>query len=170
MTPIPLKKITAKDVMEVEKGKLLQVPDKHTQLFVVYGVVTASLKKPSKHDANQMLLMGRFKAVRASDRQEFTSQQLYLPDRDYQNQLATANCPDRETGEVNEISLAFNVGYKAGASPTGYVFTCEPVIDYKVQDALADVEKQINFDKVLPALAGPASSAAAPEGGGKGKK
>lgn len=169
MSPIPLKKIAVKEVMETPKGQNLAIPEAgaHVQLFVVYGVVTASIKKPSKHDPNQMLLMGRFKAVRASDRKEFSAEQLYLPDRDYQNQLAAANCPDRSTGEVNEISVAYNIGYKAGASPTGYVFTCQPVIDYKVQDALADVEKQINFDKVLPALAAPASGSES--SGGKNK-
>lgn len=154
MTPIPLKRLTPRDINEGP----LPVPLVHTQLFIVYGVVTASVQKKSKFDVTRTepMLMGRFKAVRARDRQEFTGERLYLPDRDYQTQIANANCPDRETGEVNEISIAYNIGYKpASSSPAGYTFTVQPVIDYKVQDALADVEKQINFDKVLPALAAP---------------
>lgn len=153
MTPIPLKKITARDVNEGP----LATPTTHTPLYVVYGVVTSTVAKKSKFNAGatEPLLMGRFKAVRARDRQEFTAERLYIPDRDYQNQLAAA-CFNAETGEVNEISIAYSVGYKpSSTSPVGYTFTVSPVIDYKVQDALADVEKQINFDKVLPALAAP---------------
>lgn len=157
MTPIPLKKMTVKEVMEIGRGDALEVPTGHTQLFVVYGVVTASIDKPTQFNKKEVLLMGRFKAVRAKDRQEFTSERLYLPDSDYQQQLAAANRPDKESGEVFEISLAYNVGYKPlPGSPTGYAFTVSPVIDYKVQDALADVEKQINFDKVFAALPAPA--------------
>lgn len=168
MTPTPLKKMTVKEIMEIGRGGALEIPKEHTQLAVIYGVVTASIAKPTQFNKNEVLLMGRFKAVRAKDRQEFTAERLYLPDSDYQKQLAQANCPDRDSGEVFEINFAYNVGYKPlPGSPTGYAFTCSPVIDYKVQDALADVEKQINFDKVLPALAAP--SAEKPADGGKKK-
>lgn len=162
----PLKKLTPGTVMGVKKDDRLPVPESHTVLYTVYGVVTGVIDKPTQHNKNQKLLMGRFEAVRASDRQTYTSLQLYLPDNNYQEQLAAA-CRNKDTGEISEISCAFLIGYKAGASPTGYVWTVEPVLDTKAQDALADVRKMMPFDKILPALAAPSQEKA---GGDAGKK
>lgn len=159
---IPLKKITTADVYAYGRpaaDKKLRVPETHTLLLYVYGVVTAAVTKPSKFDEHQRLLIGRFEAVRVSDGQKFTGEQLYLPNRDYQNALADA-CKPNDQGVVSEPEFGYMVGYMAGASPTGYVFSCEPLTDTRAQDRLASVRKLVSETDLLkrfnlPALAAP---------------
>jgi hypothetical protein len=160
--PIPLKKITTADVYAYGRPKgeeKLRVPDKYMLLLYVYGAVASAIVKPSKFDENQQVLIGRFEAVRVSDNQKFTSEQLYLPNKDYQTQLANA-CQPSADGVVNEPEFGFMIGYMAGNSPTGYVFSCEPLTDTRIQDRLANVRKLVSDTDILkrfnlPALAAP---------------
>lgn len=158
MEAISLKKLTIASILE---PRTLSVPANPERLCVIYGAATGATVKPTKFNKEQKVLIGRFEAVRASDRQVFNSQFLYLPDNTYQEQIANM-CTNFETGETKEISFGFAISFKAGASPTGYVFTMEPMTDQKAQDALADVRKTLmpNLDKFLPALAAPATPAA----------
>lgn len=166
MTPVPLKKITVAEVFGYGRpadDAKLKAPTSHVHLLYVYGAVTSAVAKPSKFNPNEKVLIGRFEAVRVSDRQQFTAERLYLPDRDYQLQLATACAPNAETGEVNEPEFGFMIGYRPGNSPQGYVFTCEPMTDTRVQDRLANVRKLLSDSDILkrfnlPQLAAPAEA------------
>lgn len=160
MTPIPLKKLTMAEIV----GKdLLKAPGTniHKQLAVIYGTVSSAAVKPSKFDENQKILLGRFEARNVITGQEYTSERLYLPDRDYQESLARACAPNPETGEVNEPEFGFVIGIRDHAkSPTGYTFTCEPFTDVKAQDRLDRVRKLVKDTDILkrfnlPALAAP---------------
>jgi hypothetical protein len=162
MTPIPLKKITVADVMKYGKAKdwKLIASEGFVQLMWVYGAVADALVKPSKFDANQQVLIGRFECVRVEDRQIFTGQQLYLADKNHQNALAQVVNKARESGEVIEPEFAFMIGYQPGNSPQGYVFSEEPMTDTRVQDRLSSVRKLLNEGDLLkrfnlPALAAP---------------
>lgn len=162
MTPIPLKKITTADVMKYGKAKewKLVAPEGFVQLMWVYGAVSDALVKPSKFDANQKVLIGRFEAVRVEDRQVFTGQQLYLADKNHQNALAQVIEKAQSNGEVIEPEFAFMIGYQPGNSPQGYVFSEEPMTDTRVQDRLSNVRKLLNDGDLLkrfnlPALSGP---------------
>jgi len=171
METIPLKKITTDMVVgygikmpEGQKFKLT-VPDKHTLLMYVMGAVADALDKPTKFNAKQKMLVGRFEAVRISDRQSFSSSNLYLPDNNYQEALAKAVADGRANGEIVEPEFAFMIGYQAGSSPTGYVWSCEPLTDTRVQDRLANVRKLVSDSKLLdrfnlPALSAPESKVA----------
>jgi hypothetical protein len=156
MTPIALKKITTKDIV----GEL-KAPDKAMQLYYVYGAVTGAKSQKGKYKEKEFLLIGRFEAVRVSDRQEFTAQRLYLPDATYQDSLATTVLTPNADGEVVEPEFAFMIGYGPHAkSPTGYAFTCEPMTDTRAQDRLSNVKKLLNDSKLLerfnlPALEAP---------------
>lgn len=158
MTPIPLKKITVAEVMSQEFMKS-QKPKEHALLLYVIGAVTGAVSKPSKHKEDQKLLLGRFEATRIFDRQEFTAERLYLPDNDYQEQLAKA-CVTAD-GQVVEIEFGFMIGWRPqSSSPTGYVFTVEPMTDTRAQDRLASVRKLVKETDMLkrfnlPALAAP---------------
>lgn len=166
METVPLKKVTVDTVMgygvkvaEGSKFKLI-VPEKHTLLCYVIGAVADALLKPTKYNANQQLLVGRFEAVRISDRQQFSSANLYLPDNNYQNALAQSVIKGRENGEIVEPEFGFMIGYQAGNSPSGYVWTCEPLTDTRVQDRLSNVRKLVQDSKLLerfnlPALEAP---------------
>lgn len=160
-TTHPLKKITTKSVMEVERGNPLIAPTTHQSLFAVYGVVTGTAPAPTNFDKDGVVLIGRFKAVRGKDRKMFTSEKLFLPDSTYQKQLAAMIKPD-ENGEIHQVNFGFNVGYAPmPGSPTGYNFTCSPMLDVKAQDALAAIEDQLDLDKFLPKLlAAPGAPAA----------
>lgn len=159
-TPIPLKKITTADI--VGKDFLKTLPKGHELLYYVYGAVTGAVTKPSKHKQEQKLLLGRFEAVRISDRQVFTGERLYLPDNDYQEKLAAASGPDKDTGEIREPEFGFMIGWRPqSSSPTGYVFSCEPMTDTKAQDRLSNVRKLVSETDLLkrfnlPALSAPA--------------
>lgn len=159
MTPIPLKKITVAEVMTQEFMKGTK-PTSHTLLMYIIGAVTGAVQKKSKHKEDQKLLLGRFEATRISDRQVFTAERLYLPDNDYQEQLAKASAPTAD-GEVNEVEFGFMIGWRPqSSSPTGYVFSVEPMTDTRAQDRLASVRKLVNETDLLkrfnlPALAAP---------------
>lgn len=161
MTPIALKKITTKEIV----GDL-KAPEGFTQLYWVYGAVTGAKEQKGKFKEKEFLLLGRFEAVRVSDRQEFKSQRLYLPDASYQDALAHTVLTPTKDGEVVEPEFAFMIGYdKHSKSPTGYAFTCEPMTDTRAQDRLANVKKLLNDTKLLerfnlPALGGPESKVA----------
>jgi len=166
MEIIPLKKITVDLIMghgvKLEPGKRfkLVVPEKHTLLFYVIGAVSDALVKPTQYNKEQKLLLGRFEAVRVSDRLTFSSQQLYLPDNNAQEALAQAVFKGRESGEIVEPEFGYMIGYQAGNSPTGYVWTQEPLTDTRVQDRLASVRNLVSSSKLLerfnlPALAAP---------------
>lgn len=165
--PIPLKKITTADVYGYGRAKgdeKLKVPAEHTLLYYVYGAVASSVVKPSKFDDNAIVLIGRFEAVRISDNQKFTSEQLYLPNNDYQKSLAKA-CEPNANGEIQEPEFGFMIGFMAGNSPMGYVFSCEPLTDTRVQDRLANVRKLVSDTDLLKrfnlkALAAPTPAAA----------
>lgn len=156
--PIPLKKLTVAEV--IGKDVLKTPPAKHELLCYIIGAVTQGVPKPTEYNADQILLLGRFEAVRLSDRQRFTAERLYLPDNDYQNQLAAAAKPT-DAGVVNEPEFGFMIGWKPQASsPTRYVFTCEPMTDTRVQDRLDNVRKLVTDGAILkrfnlPALAAP---------------
>jgi len=156
MTPIALKKITTKEIV----GDL-KAPDKFSQLYYVYGAVTGAKKQKGKFKDEEYVLIGRFEAVRVSDRQEFTAQRLYLPDTTYQDSLAMTVLTPTADGEVVEPEFAFMIGYdKHAKSPTGYAFTCEPMTDTRAQDRLSNVKKLLNDSKLLerfnlPALESP---------------
>lgn len=156
MTPIALKKITTKDVV----GEL-KAPETFTQLYYVYGAVTGAKEQKGKFKDKEYVLIGRFEAVRVSDRQEFKAQKLYLPDMSYQDSLAATVLTPTKDGEVVEPEFAFMIGYdKHAKSPTGYSFTCEPMTDTRAQDRLAAVKNLLGNAKLLerfnlPALAAP---------------
>ena len=161
MDRTPLKKITVAEIMG--KDFLKAPPKEHAQLFYVIGACTGAVDKPSKHRDDQKLLMGRFEAVRLSDGKTFTSERLYLPDNDYQEQLAKASGVDAN-GEVREPEFGFMIGWQPNTkSPTGYVFSCEPMLDTKAQDRLSAVRNRLSESKLLerfgvkPALAAPSA-------------
>ena len=161
MTPIALKKITTKEIV----GDL-KAPDRFTQLYYVYGAVTGAKEGKGKFKDKEYVLIGRFEAVRVSDRQEFTAQRLYLPDATYQDSLAEMVLKGTADGEAVEPEFAFMIGFdKHAKSPTGYAFTCEPMTDTRAQDRLSNVKKLLNDTKLLerfnlPALAAPESKVA----------
>lgn len=148
---IIVKSITPKNIMQLKRGEKLPMPKAPTKLYVVYGAANGLVAKPTNFDADQFAIAGRFEAVRASDRQTFSSEYLYLPG-DAHDRIVTALNPNKDTGLIPELTLAFEVGYGPGESPTGYVFTCSPVLDTKAQDALADARKQVSgmLAKLLP--------------------
>lgn len=151
MTPIPLKKITTVDVMKYGKPKdwKLVAPESFVQLMWVYGAVADALLKPSKFDAQQKVLIGRFEAVRVEDRQTFTGQQLYLADKNHQNALAQLIEKAQANAEIVEPEFAFMIGFQPGNSPQGYVFSEEPMTDTRVQDRLSYVRNLLNTGKLL---------------------
>lgn len=161
MTPVPLKKITVADVMKYGKPKewKLVAPKEFTQLMWVYGAVSDALLKPSKFDAEQKVLIGRFEAVRVEDRQTFTGQQLYLADKNHQNALAQVIEKAQVNGEIIEPEFAFMIGFQPGNSPQGYVFSEEPMTDTRVQDRLANVRNLLNTGKLLERFNLPALNA-----------
>jgi hypothetical protein len=144
-----LKKITAKDVMGVER---FQKPETATHLFTVYGACDSSRVKGTQYNDGQFVLSGRFKAVR-NDGEVFESLELYLPEP-FQTKIGERVQPNKETGEVPPaIEFAFLIGIapsKKGA--LGYTWTCEPMMDEKTVDALANVERLIagKIPKALP--------------------
>lgn len=148
----PLKKMSTATVMEMPRGEKMQAPAAHTPLCAIYGVVTGFAKSKSAFDPEDVVLIGRFKAVRAKDRKEFTAEKLHLPDKTYQKQLAEAVKPDAN-GEIHYVNFGFNIGFAPmPSSPTGYNFTCSPMLDVKAQDQFAEIERQIDLDKFLPKL------------------
>lgn len=148
----PLKKMSTSSVMELARGEKMQPPTTHTPLCAIYGVVTGFAKSKSAYDPDDVVLIGRFKAVRAKDRKAFTAEKLHLPDKTYQKQLAEAVRPDTN-GEVHYVNFGFNIGFAPmPSSPTGYNFTCSPMLDVKAQDQFAEIEHQIDLDKFLPKL------------------
>lgn len=148
----PLKKMSPATVMEMPRGEKMPPPLVPTGLCAIYGVVSGTAPSKTQFDANGVVLIGRFEAVRAKDRKRFTSEKLYLPDQTYQKQLAAAVKPD-DNGEVHPVRFGFNIGFSPmPSSPTGYNFTCEPMLDVKEQDALNEVRHQIDLDKFLPKL------------------
>ncbi len=146
-----VKKITASTVMELKKTEKLPVPKTQTPLYVVYGAANGLVHKPTAYDVDSYAIAGRFEAIRASDHQRFSAEYLYLPG-DAHDRIVTALQPNKETGLMPELQIAFNIGYGPGESPTGYVFTCSSVIDTKAQDLLADTRLQVAgmLAKLLP--------------------
>ena len=153
--PIPLKKITVDAVMghgvKMEDGKKfkLAVPEEHTLLMYVIGAVGDYVLKPSQFNAEQKLLIGRFEATRLHDSQTFTSSHIYLPDDDAQEALCAAIESGRKNGEVIEPEFGYMIGYQAGKSPTGYVWTVEAMTDTRLQDRLGSVRKLIDTSGML---------------------
>lgn len=148
-----IKKITPKDVMELGRGAKLPKPESQTKLYIVYGVANGLVSKPTAFDADQFAIAGRFEAIRASDQQRFSAEYLYLPG-DAHDRVVTMLKPNLDTGLIPEFQLAFDIGYAPNAdSPTGYTFSCSPVLDTKAQDLLADTRKTIDgmLAKLLPA-------------------
>lgn len=146
-----LKKITAKDVMGVER---FAKPDAATHLFTVYGACDSSRVKPTQYNDGQYVLSGRFEVVR-NDGERFEALELYLPEP-FQTKLGERVQPNKETGEIPPaVEFAFMVGIapsKKGA--LGYTWTCEPMMDEKTVDALANVRRLI-ADKIPKALPKP---------------
>lgn len=168
-SPQQLKKLTPAAIMGVARGDRLPKPEKTEVLFLVYGVVTKAIEKPTQFDKTQKLLMGKFKAVRASDRVEFESEMLYLPDSNYQQALADAVKPD-DNGEVHQANFALKVSIAPHpTSPTGYNYIVSEQLEVKAIDALADVRRQLDFDKLLPPRLGNDKPAAGADTGGKKK-
>jgi hypothetical protein len=164
---MPLKKMSTATIMQITRGDKMEAPTVATGLYAVFGVVSGTSPAPTQFDKNGVVLLGRFKAVRAKDRAEFTSEKLYLPDATYQRSLAEAVKAD-ENGEVHPVRMGFNIGFSPmPSSPTGYNFTCVPMLDVKEQDALAEIEHQIDLDKFLPRLGGPEKEKVAAIGGKK---
>jgi len=150
--PTPLKKMTVALVMEIARGEKMPAPTVPTGLCAIYGVVTGTAPAKTQFDKDGVVLIGRFKAVRAKDRKAFTAEKLYLPDNTYQKQLAAAVAPDAN-GEIHYVNFGFNIGFSPmPSSPTGYNFTCVPMLDVKAQDQFAEIEHQIDLDKFLPKL------------------
>lgn len=156
----PLKKMSVATIMETPRGEKMQAPTAHTPLCAIYGVVSGFAKSKSAFDSEDVVLIGRFEGVRASDRKKFSAEKLHLPDKTYQKQLAEAVKADAQ-GEVHPTRFGFNIGFAPMAgSPTGYNFTCVPMLDVKSQDALAEIRHEIDLDKFLPKLlAAPADKA-----------
>lgn len=151
-TVFPLKKMSTATIMETPRGEKMQPPNAHTGLYAVYGVASGLAPAKTQFDANGIVLIGRFKAVRAKDRKTFSAEKLFLPDKTYQSQIATFLKAD-ENGEVHPVKFGFNVGFSPMASsPAGYIFTCSPMLDVKEQDALAAIEHELDLDKFLPKL------------------
>lgn len=150
-----IKFISPKPVLEVAKAGKIPVPKGREKLFIVYGVANGLIAKPSQYDADQHAICGRFEAIRASDQQRFSSQQLYLPG-DAHDVVVNALKPNSDTGLIPELQLAFEVGYEPADTKTGYGFYCNPVLDTKAQDALADTRRQVDamLGKLLPAPKG----------------
>lgn len=145
--PIPVKKLTVSEI--VGKDFLKTLPKEHTLLCYIYGAVTAGVQKGTKFKGDQKLLIGRFEGIRISDNQQFTSERLYLPDNDYQEQLTKA-CEVTADGEAREIEFAFMIGWRPqSSSPTGYVYSCEPMTDTRAQDRLSNVRKLLTDSKIL---------------------
>lgn len=153
-----LKKITAKDVMGVDR---FEKPTANVHLFTVYGACDSTQVKPTQYNADQYVLHGRFRVIR-NDGAKFDSLQCYLPEP-FQTKVAERVIPNKDTGEIPPAcEFAFLIGIapsKKGAM--GYTFTCEPMMDERTQDALAAVEKLI-LPKVPKAIAAPVAE--------KGKK
>lgn len=147
-----LKFIAPKPVLEVAKAGKIPVPKAREKLFIVYGVANGLVPKPSQYDADQQVICGRFEAIRASDQQRFSSQQLYLPG-DSHERIVAALAPNQDTGLIPELQIAFEVGYEPGDTKTGYSFYCNPVLDTKAQDLLADTRRTVDgmLAKLLPA-------------------
>lgn len=144
-----VKKITVAEIM----GEKLKAPTVTTDLFLVYGVATQAVNKPTQYSAEQMVIYGRFEALRVSDRAKFSSMTLYLPEP-VQSQIAAMLMPNTETGELPQVEIAFKVSYSPSKkAATGYTFTVEPVLDTKTQDALAAQRNAVDkmLDKLLPA-------------------
>lgn len=137
-----IKKITPSTVMELQRGAKLPKPEKATPLYVVYGAANGLVLKPTAFDSDQYAIAGRFEAIRATDHQTFSAEYMYLPG-DAHDRLVTALQPNKETGLIPELQIAFNIGYAPGESPTGYVFSCSAVLDTRAQDLLADTRKQV---------------------------
>ncbi len=144
-----LKKITAKDVMGVDK---FEKPTAPVHLFTIYGAADSSRIKPTQYNDGQFVLSGRFKAIR-NDGEAFESLECYIPEP-FQSKIGERLVPNKETGEVPPaLEFAFLVGIapsKKGA--LGYTWTCEPMMDEKTVDALANVERLIagKIPKALP--------------------
>lgn len=144
-----LKKITAKEVMGVER---FDKPTAPVHQFTVYGAANQARVKPTQYNDTQYVLSGRFKVVR-NDGAVFEALELYLPEP-YQTQIGERLVPNKETGEIPPpIEFAFLIGIapsKKGA--LGYTWTCEPMMDEKTVDALANVERLIagKIPKALP--------------------
>lgn len=150
--PINLKSITPKAVLEIAKTAKVPVPKAAETLYVVFGVANGLMVKPSAFDADQQVICGRFEAVRAKDQQRFNAMQLYLPG-DSHDVIVNALKPNADTGLIPELQLAFKIGYRPEETPTGYAWTCEPVLDTRAQDLLADTRRQVDamLGKLLPA-------------------
>lgn len=146
-----LKKITAKDVMGVER---FEKPTAPVHLFTVYGAADSSRIKPTQYNDGQHVLSGRFEAVR-NDGERFESLELYIPEP-FQTKIGERLIPNKETGEVPPaIEFAFLIGIapsKKGA--LGYTWTCEPMMDEKTVDALSNVRRLV-ADKIPKALPKP---------------
>lgn len=147
-----VKSITPKMILELGRGAKLAKPEKPEKLYIVFGVATGLVPKPTAFDADQFAIAGRFEAIRAKDQQRFAAEYLYLPG-DKHDQVVNLMQPNKDTGLLPEFELAFEIGYAPNAdSPTGYVFSCSPVLDTKVQDKLADTRRQVEsmLGKLLP--------------------
>lgn len=147
-----LKFIAPKPILEVSKAGKIPVPKAREKLFIVYGVANGLVPKPSQYDADQQVICGRFEAIRVTDQQRFSSQQLYLPG-DAHERIVAALTPNQDTGLIPELQIAFEVGYEPGDTKTGYQFYCNPVLDTKAQDLLADTRRTVDgmLAKLLPA-------------------
>ncbi len=121
-------------------------------LFTIYGAADSSRIKPTQYNDGQFVLSGRFKAIR-NDGEAFESLECYIPEP-FQSKIGERLVPNKETGEVPPaLEFAFLVGIapsKKGA--LGYTWTCEPMMDEKTVDALANVERLIagKIPKALP--------------------
>ncbi len=163
-TPNPvvaLKKMTTAEVMGLKGKEKLPAPEKTETLFIVMGVVTQAIIKPTQYNEGQFVLYGRFEAIRARDGVRFSSDTLYLPEP-MQTRIGEAvNKVNPVTGEVPTLEVALKVSYTPSTkSAMGYTYLAEQVLDITEQDRLSQVRTRVNamLTNLLPA---PAPAAAA---------
>lgn len=170
---VSLKKITPKDVCGYGfAGPKFEfaIPEVRTMLFTVYGAADKARLKPTQYSDDQMLLMGRFEAVRLIDNVLFEASNLYLPDNDAQAAIAQAIKDLREQGVQDPVEFAYMVGYQKGKSPSGYTWIVDALTDTKTQDSLSNVRGLVSDQKLLARFADAMPNATAKLAAPAGKK
>lgn len=144
-----LKKISTKTVV----GKITRdmIPAKGTKyLFRIMGTAVGTKVGESNY-GGFIGFRGNFKAVKVDDQTEVRSAVAFLPAMATDLLLAAVEGNEASGG----VQFAFDVGIKAGDTPTGYEYVVTPLVE--AQDTLSQLESS------LPKLPGPKAKAAKDE-------
>lgn len=176
-----LKKITTKDVLGDDFKPATEAEKGPQRLYLVIGVASAVIPDETNY-GQYYRYIGSFEAERLSDKVKFSSGVCILPEpigtmvgsqllevvkpEDVSEETSEDNKGNKKTRKrykVPSAQFAFVIGIKPSKKGgRGYEWTCEPIVQPRESDALADLRKVVDTGmKALPVLGKPEETKAA---------